>query len=801
MLKEPATENLLVSILDDSNQMIQVSDLETHRMIYANYPARYYTGHADQSYAGEFCYKYMMNLDQPCPFCPLNQMQDEECEEGEVDNGQEVYRVKTKIIDWNGRKAFIEYAWDITEIRRSEEVFESQMRTLIQSIPEAQGVFHLDLTEDICLSINGKSRYLKDMKEKTSVDTLVWNVASFVPDEKEKELFFQCFNRNTLLDKYSRGKVEINRETDSYFDDGSIRRARITARLLMNPTTNHLECIIYGLDITAEQKQKHQYEKKMHEQYEIVNALSRDYLNVFLIDAESGRARILKMDGYVTTGLDKTKDIEYPYYEVCLQYISERVHPDDAQMMREAMKVQKVLEGLEKTSEYTSSYRTLVNGEVHYYQFKYMRLEDGGHIIAGFQNIDAIIAKEKETQKTLAKALEAAEYSNRAKTAFLNSVSHDMRTPLNAIIGYSNIVAAQIGDHDRLKTYLEKISTSGDHLLSLINDVLDMSYIESGKANLREKPEDLMEIIREVETIIHGNVTKKHLNFIIDAENIREVNIVTDKLRLSQILLNILNNAVKFTENDGKIELKVRQLEKTAKDCARYEFRIADNGIGMSPEFATHIFEAFSRERTSTVSGIQGMGLGMSIAKKLVDLMNGTITFNSEPGKGTEFVIALEFRIWKEKERRKPLAVDEQIGEQSDFNGKKILLVEDNELNREITIEILKNEGFLLDTAEDGKAALEKIKNAQPGQYDLILMDIQMPVMDGYEATRQIRKLMGEYADIPIIAVTANAFEADRQKALKSGMNGHVGKPLEVPKLLHTINEVLKRQSRKEDIS
>ena len=791
--EDDAEKELLLSILNDSNQMIQVSDLETHRMLYANYPARYYTGHADKPYAGEFCYKYMMGLDSPCPFCPLHQMEDSmECEEGEVDNGQEVYKVKTKIIDWKGRKAFIEYAWDITELRKSQQIFESQVHTLIQSIPDAQGVFHLDLTADLCLSINGKSKCVEDMQEKTTVDEMVRTVASYVPDEKGKKRFFETFNRKELLNSYQNGKVEINKETDSYFDDGSIRRARITARLLMNPMTNHLECIIYGLDITQEQRQRYQYEAKMREQYEIVTALSRDYLNVFVIDAKSDKAKILKMDGYVTPGLDKTKDIEYPYYAVCLKYISTRVHPDDAEMMRNAMKIESVLNALSEKDEYTSSYRTLIDGEVHYYQFKYMRLEDGEHIIAGFQNIDVIIVKEKVTQRTLARALETAQYSNKAKTAFLNSVSHDIRTPLNAIIGYANIAALRLNGHDELRPYLEKISTAGDHLLSLINDVLDMSYIESGKARLRANPVHLMQLIKDVEVMIRGKINQKHLDFIIDTEGITDEIIVTDKLRLSQILLNILNNAVKFTESGGKIILGVHQLGMASEGYAEYEFRIKDNGIGMSQEFAEHIFEAFSRERTSTVSGIQGMGLGMSIVKKIVELMDGTIAVSSKPGEGTEFIVTLKFPVWKEKKTPEIQAVQDtqHIG----FEGKRILLVEDNELNREIALEILKEKGFILDTAEDGSVAVEKIKYAQPGQYDLVLMDIQMPKMDGYEATKQIRKLPGEYANIPIIAVTANAFEADHKKALRAGMNDHIGKPLEFPKLLKKISEIFESE-------
>lgn len=781
-------EWLLESILNDSNQMVQVSDLETYTMLYANRAARIYTGHENQPYQGEYCYKYMMGREEPCPFCPMRKMKQDECQETEVDNGKEVFAVKTKVTEWNGKKIFIEYAWDITEPRRSQKIFETQMQALLGAIPEAQGIFHLDITSDECLSINGSSKNLDTMEHKTTVDELVRQIAAFIPDEKGKEEFFHFFNREALRNAYKKGKAEIKKETDSYFDDGSIRSACITARFFMNPTTEHLECVIYGMDITEEKKELLAYEKHMKEQFDIVNALSRDYLNIFLVDGDTDTAKILKLDGYVTTGLVNNPDTIYPYQATCEQYISERVHPDDQEMMHDAMKLERVLQELAGKKEYVSSYKTLVDGEVHYYQFKYMRLENTKHIIAGFQNIDALITREKEVQKKLELALKAEEQSNQAKRVFMNSMSHDIRTPLNAIVGYTTLALSHIEEKDAVKKYLSRITTAGSHLIALVNDVLEMNQIESGNIQMDDLPVYVPDVIEELQTIMQASVAEKNLHFVVDTEEVVHKKILADKLRLNQVLLNILGNSVKFTKPGGSISFKVKEMGNAPEGYAGYCFEIKDTGIGMSREFRKHIFETFTREQTATVSGIQGSGLGMAIAKNIVDLLGGTIQVNSEVDKGTETTVFLQFKLCDSVEENKE--DDESI---PDFRGKKILLVEDNELNREIAVEILQEAGFSMETAEDGMTAVEKMRHVAAGTYDLVLMDVQMPKMDGYEATREIRKLSDpEKSSIPIIAMTANAFAEDRQKAFEAGMDGYLAKPIDISKMLETLKGFLK---------
>ena len=378
--------------------------------------------------------------------------------------------------------------------------------------------------------------------------------------------------------------------------------------------------------------------------------------------------------------------------------------------------------------------------------------------------------------------------ANLAKREFLFNMSHDIRTPMNAIIGFTALAQTHIDDRGQVEDYLKKISVSSQHLLSLINDVLDMSRIESGKVTLEAKPVHLPELVHELRDIIQAVVSKKDLSLTLDTVGVENEDIIADPLRLEQILINVLANAVKFTPDGGQIGLWIVQKDTAPAGYADFEFHIKDNGIGMSEEFQKHIFEQFARERTSTVSKIQGTGLGMAITKSLVDMMGGRITVKSGQGKGSEFTISLRFPIGEAKTGQTPPAA-----KASAFTGKKLLVVEDNELNLEIASTLLKEAGFEVDTAENGKIAVEKVEAASADRYDLILMDIQMPEMDGYEATRRIRALPdAKKAALPIVAMTANAFEDDRKNALHAGMNGHIAKPLDIQKLFQVLSELLK---------
>ena len=412
----------------------------------------------------------------------------------------------------------------------------------------------------------------------------------------------------------------------------------------------------------------------------------------------------------------------------------------------------------------------------------------------------------KSRQRELIAAKERAEESSKAKSTFLSNMSHDIRTPMNAIIGYLNLAKdlhktcencpmykkepCPDDVPDRMYTFLEKISASSEHLLALINDVLEMSRIESGKMELELVDTNIVAAMDEVRDMFATQMTGKKISFTVTAE-VTDKFIMCDKNRLDRVLLNLLSNAYKFTPEGGTINVKLKQVGQSYDGTGDYELRVKDSGIGMTPEFAAKVFEAFERERTSTVSGIQGTGLGMAITKSIVDLMGGTIRVETEKGKGTEFIINVAFKL--AEEMREDVADENQQAAQIiKFIGKKLLLVDDIDINREIAKMLLEGAGFVVDTAVDGQDAVEKISNSKPGEYDAVLMDIQMPIMNGYEAAKKIRALDdSKLAKIPIIAMTANAFSEDVKAALDAGMNAHIAKPIDIPNMMSTLAKVL----------
>lgn len=398
---------------------------------------------------------------------------------------------------------------------------------------------------------------------------------------------------------------------------------------------------------------------------------------------------------------------------------------------------------------------------------------------------------ELEQDRILRNALSSAEHANRAKTAFLNNMSHDIRTPMNAIIGFTSLAAEHLDDREIIRDYLEKISTSGKHLLSLINDVLDMSRIESGSVKIEKTNVYLPDVLEDLKTIILESVHAKQQKLLIKMQDVVHEDIITDKLRLTQVLLNIISNAVKFTPVGGTIHILVEEKASQKAGYAVYSFCIKDNGIGMSKEFQEHVFDSFARERTVTESGITGTGLGMAITKNIVDLMGGTIHLTSKQGEGSEFIVTLECELADKTVQDKQSSCPKAEKKHLDYSGKKVLLVEDNELNREIATEILKSLGLKVDYAADGMEAVEIMSSEAGNQYDMIFMDIQMPKMDGYTATREIRTLKDtKKANVPIIAMTANAFDEDRKKAIKAGMNGHIAKPIDVNVILQNLDRI-----------
>ena len=441
--------------------------------------------------------------------------------------------------------------------------------------------------------------------------------------------------------------------------------------------------------------------------------------------------------------------------------------------------------------------------KVNAYMMKRMEAVDGVQLRSGLTQTGLMalamiillsvhsILLERET--TLVRGKAKAEESSKAKSVFLSNMSHDIRTPMNAIIGYSELAKRSGLTEAQLREYLRKIEHSSHHLLALINDVLEMSRIESGKMELEPTPIDLTKVLNEVHDMFGTQMSVKNIDFRVDVSGVRNGQVLCDKNRLNRVLLNLVSNAYKFTPEGGAVTVTLRQLLDDDDGKGVYELKVKDSGIGMSAEFAAHVFDAFERERTSTVSDIQGSGLGMSIAKSIVDLMDGTIDVETAPGKGTTFTIRVEFPFASGEADDGGGTTVAAANPAVDFSSKRILLVEDNEINREIATTILTDAGLKVESAENGQVAVEKVSQGDAGYYDAILMDVRMPVMNGYEATRAIRAMNTPgLSDVPIIAHSANAFESDVKEALAAGMDAHIAKPLNIPTLMGKLAELIR---------
>ena len=646
---------------------------------------------------------------------------------------------------------------------------------------------------------------------------------------------------------------------------------------------------------------------------ELFTRLSRNVDDVFLMmDAETSRV------DYVSPNIERLLGVPLEQVQQDIRALR-ALHPKDSPDHDKNF-----FEGIQcgEQSEWNADYAHQQNGERRWFHIVAM-----GSEVAGRTKYILVMSDrtaDRKINQALSEAVAAAEAASRAKSTFLSNMSHDIRTPMNAIIGFTTLAVSNIDNQERVKDYLIKTLSSSRHLLALINDILDMSRIESGKLQLEETEVNLAEMLHDIKTIVSGQIHAKQLELYMDALDVTDEDVYCDRTRMGQILLNLLSNAIKFTPAGGTVSVRVRQFAGTVRDCAQYEFRVRDNGIGMSPEFAQKIFEPFERERTSTVSRIQGTGLGMAITRNIVEMMGGTIKVQTEKNGGTEFIICLPLRVQTGTRREekiaelaglKALVVDDDFntcdsvaklltrvgmraewtlsgreavlrarqsielgdpcrayiidwrlpdmngievarqirslnndtpiiiltaydwsdieveakaagvtafcskpmflsdlrdtlltaightqteaqdilpGKNADFRGRHILLVEDNELNREIAVAILHEYGFLVDTAENGAVAVEKIRTSDPGRYDLVLMDVQMPVMDGCTATQRIRALKDPArAAVPIVAMTANVFEEERKRAFDCGMNGFLSKPIVIEELIDALRDII----------
>ena len=534
-------------------------------------------------------------------------------------------------------------------------------------------------------------------------------------------------------------------------------------------------------------KKLREEERERKTTYNIMDALSDSYHDVLLVDRFNRIAEVVKLSGYAPKMIDKEKPIPYNYDRLVAQYIDERVYPTDRAAVEQFLVFGNLLAGVDRGNFYELTYRIMQNGEKHYYQIRGKKL-DRQYIVVGFQNIDVMIRTEKLRNEELERARKAAEAANNAKTSFLFNMSHDIRTPMNAIIGFRNLLEKHQDDVLKRSDYLAKIEGASAVLLSIINNVLEMARIEKGTVEIVETAWSAEQFYDSLYSVFHEMMDQKGITFKCTT-NVENHYAYFDVSKMREIFINILSNSFKYTNTGGTVEMTLEELPSDREGFLVFRNTITDTGIGISEDYLPHIFEEFSRELNTTEGRIEGTGLGMPIVKRLVDLLGGTIEVQSKKGVGTTIVVTLPHRIAHKSSltNHGGVEVDPKI-----FKNKRILLAEDNDLNAEIATEILQEVGFIIERAEDGQICVDKLMNSPMGYYDLVLMDIQMPNMNGYEAARNIRICPdSSKSNIPILAMTANAFEEDKREAMKAGMNGHLAKPIDVKALMHELASIL----------
>ncbi len=671
----------------------------------------------------------------------------------------------------------------------STETFDAQERIkIINSISDSYfGMYHIKPQEGIYVTFSQTKRTQASLGERGSIVHIRKVFEDTALLDENRDLYREVVGNGideTVINENCRVKSYEYRH--NYGDHiGWVRASFILVAMKDGKVDSYM---LTFMDIDKE-KRLEEEQKKEHTILSL--AIAGSYDEICEIDLDNDKMFDIRIvDGYTVR---KENELSYTEY---IKLLGEKyIHPDDKEEYKKVTSREHMEKMLgDETAEFYWEFRLRENPSSENYVWKsflHKRIPNSPAkaIMQFINDITERKSAELATRKALRDAFDMANNANNAKSDFLSKMSHDIRTPMNAIIGMTYIAQSNIENGDKVEDCLKKIDVSSKHLLELINDVLDMSKIESGKMDLAQENINLSELVGGVADMLKTSIEEKKHTFEVELRNIINNNVIGDSLRIRQVLVNLLSNAIKYTPEGGNISLTVEELPSEYNDTAHYEIRIKDNGIGMTKEYMSTMFEPFTRATDSRTSKIQGTGLGMTITKQIVNMMNGDIRVESEVDKGSEFIVTIFLKMSDIKHDVND--GDDEMPE-SDFTGKKILLAEDNEINTEIALEILSFTGADIESASDGRDAFKKVRDMGDGYYDIVLMDVQMPVMNGYEATRKIRELGTEYAaKLPIIACTANAFAEDIRDANDAGMNGHVTKPLNLGELLRVMNKWL----------
>ncbi len=551
------------------------------------------------------------------------------------------------------------------------------------------------------------------------------------------------------------------------------------------------------------QSQIEQYDKELkviHQEHlrrlEIIEGLSTNYESILYADLDSNEVLPYRMSNRIERQFGESFEAR-DFVWFMSDYIRTWVCEEDKETISKVTTPNYICDKLSRNKTFYVNYKVLNNKEMQYLQLRIVDTGSTGHIsqiVIGCRRVDEEVRYEMKQKEIFEGALRDAKLANIAKNTFLSNMSHDMRTPLNAIVGFTALAKNHINEPEKTLDFLEKIESSSEQLLHLINNILEITRIESGKMQKEEMVFSLFDVMQDIQKTMKPYAEAKEIAFSIDMIDFKHNSVIGDREKLNRILMCLVSNAIKYTNREGNVRVTV--VEKNAtNNYATYHFVVEDNGIGIGEEYLERIFEPFERVENTTLSGVYGTGLGLTIAKNFVEMMSGSISVQSSPGNGSRFMVGLSFRIQESSPDSVESTKDILI---KLLNKRKVLLVDDNELNLEIAAELLQDIGVQVDMAENGKIAVEKIISSMPGEYALILMDIQMPVMDGYQAARAIRAAKDTgLANIPIIALSANAFEEDQRKSWESGMNAHMAKPFNMPKLMELMISVLCHKEEK----
>lgn len=778
---------LYQSILDETQTGVYVRELGTYEILYINRKACEIFGLDEECAIGKKCYKQFYHQNVACQDCPARFRNIQKTAVREVVLGGHTYSVKSKIIDWSGREAYVEYLTDVTDAKRISEQMQLAHDNLERKYEEELLYREKAVSEDVLSTsrLNLSAGIVEELRigKKDGFETQYRHtmefrdrVASFckeawILDEQNRRL-----SRESLLEQFEHGITKIYEEYIVELKDGKHVWVRTEANLVRRPETSEVMAFMYNRDITRERLLGHVLERIM----------SFEYDEIYTVDTVNNRFELIAVGQYA---LD-VQQLSGEYQEKLDSLIDRAVMGEDKEKLSREMCIENMCKMLHKEKTHLLEV-TLVSksGKARRKRIRCMYLyEDVGTVLVTVTDIDDVVKAEKEKQEQLEEALYMAQEANHAKSSFLASMSHEIRTPMNAIIGLNSIIKENIEDKEQVLDCSDKLDSASKYLLALLNDILDMSRIESGNMTLVHQPFDGDIFWENVNILAQTQADIAGVKYVFKRE--REVSrvYIGDATRLQQIMINLISNAIKFSAENGIVKVAVTEVEEDRR--AAIDVTVEDNGIGISEEFLPEVFGIFTQEHSESTTAYKGSGLGLSIARNFARMMDGDITVESKEGVGTKFTV----HVLLDTDREQPsIEGQEDKSEERMFDGKKILLVEDHPLNTIVAKSLLTKRGFEVVHAENGEEALRYFAESQEDTYDAILMDIRMPVMDGIEATVRIRALERENAvRVPIIAMTANAYEEDRKQTEEAGMDAHLAKPIDPKQLFRTLDEFIR---------